>query len=110
MPNQPKSKSRPWLSSRCREENNKMQLRPRSDNLYHTARWTKESKAFREENPLCATCLKEGIIHAAEAVDHVVPYPLCDFWDKTNWAPICRKHNIQKGNRDKKLLHERGII
>ena len=40
-------------------------------------------------------------------MDHIIPFPLCDFWDKTNWQSLCRKHNIEKGNKDKRLLHER---
>lgn len=107
MPERPKSLPRPWKPKA--RENDKMQHRPRSHDLYHTARWTRESREFRKKYPLCVKCQQEGIITPVEVVDHVIPFPLCDFWDKTNWQSLCRKHNIEKGNKDKRLLHERGI-
>lgn len=108
MPERPKSLPRPWKPKA--RGNNKMQIRPRSHDLYHTARWTRGSREFRRRFPLCVKCQQEGIITPTEVVDHVIPFPLCDFWDKTNWQPLCRKHNIEKGNKDKRLLHERGIV
>ena len=35
--------------------------RPKSDERYHTWRWTKESRAFREDHPLCVLCLEKGL-------------------------------------------------
>lgn len=81
--------------------------RIRSRNEYHTSRWTKESKAFREIHPLCIECKKRGILQPTEVVDHIVPFPVCgDFWNQENWQPLCKKCNVAKGNRDKKLIEE----
>ncbi len=109
MPNKPKPQKRPWVPDRV--PNDKMQTRAKSANEYHTSRWTKESRAFRQEHPLCKLCQEEGIIHASEVVDHIVPFPLCgDFWNKNNWQAICHRHNIEKGNRDKRLINGRGAV
>ncbi len=71
--------------------------RPRSREEYHSARWTRESKVFREKHPLCAICLEKGLLVPSEVVDHIIPVAVCsDFWDKTNWRALCRKCNIEK--------------
>ena len=91
-----------------RSSGDRMEGRPRSREEYHTARWTRESRAFREAHPLCEACLKKGLAVPSEVVDHVVPAAVCgDFWDKGNWQALCRKCNIEKGNRDKRLIHGR---
>jgi len=83
----------------------KMQDRPRSRDEYHSARWTRESRVFRSENPLCKRCAEKGIVKASEVTDHVIPPTLHgDFWDKSNWQALCRKCNIEKGNEQKKLF------
>lgn len=81
--------------------------RVRSADEYHTARWTRQSRIFRQENPLCAICESKGIIKLAEVVDHIVPFPVCgDFFDSANWQSLCSKCNAEKGNKDKKLIQE----
>ena len=93
-----------WSGYNKRSE--KMEDRPRSNDLYHTNRWTRESKAFRNEHPLCQECLKNGIYTPSEVVDHIIPVAVCDdFWDQSNWQALCRKCNIKKGNRDKKFIN-----
>ena len=85
---------------------NKMENRPRSDNLYHTSRWTKESREFKKSNPLCVLCKQQGKIKASEVTDHVIPFPVHpDFWDKRNWQALCRDCNRDKGNKDKQILN-----
>lgn len=81
--------------------------RERSDNLYHTFRWTRLSRAFRQSHPLCAECARNGRLKAAEVVDHVVPFPVCrDFFDESNLQSLCSDCNIAKGNRDKAVIAE----
>ncbi len=104
MPVRSKKNKRPWIPERPKKEGYQ---RVRSMDEYHTARWTRESRAFRHENPLCVRCKEKGIIKEAEVVDHIIPAPICkDFWDKRNWQPLCKKCNTEKGNKDKKLIRE----
>lgn len=85
-----------------------MQLRVRSNDFYHTARWTRASRLFRQENPLCVLCEQEGIIYPSEVTDHIIPIALCaDPWDKNNWQPLCRKHNNAKAAKDKQLIKQK---
>ena len=79
----------------------------RSADPYHTARWTRLSRAWRMEHPLCEECRKRGVIKSAQVVDHIVPWPACgDFFDRTNLQSLCSDCNIAKGNRDKKVIAE----
>jgi len=83
----------------------KMQGRERSRDEYHTARWTRESAAFRKANPLCKRCKDAGRISPTNVTDHIVPVAIHgDFYDRSNWQPLCRKCNIAKGNEDKQLI------
>jgi len=95
--------TRPWIPQQTRAA--KMETRERSADEYHTARWTRESRAFRAENPLCRKCASVGIVTSCDVTDHIVPPEVHgDFWDKKNWQPLCRRCNIAKGNEDKKLI------
>lgn len=81
--------------------------REKSDDLYHTFRWTRLSRAFRQSHPLCAECARNGRLKAAEVVDHIVPFPVCrDFFDESNLQSLCSDCNIAKGNRDKVIISE----
>ena len=83
-------------------------VRERSADPYHTSRWTKLSRAFRAEHPLCAECQRKGIIRPATCVDHIVPWPICqdDFFNRSNLQALCEDCNHEKGQRDKKRIQE----
>ncbi len=70
---------------------------------YHTHRWTRLSRAFRRQHPLCAECQRKGRIAEAEVTDHIIPPWVegVDFWDASNWQPLCRRCNLAKGARDR---------
>lgn len=105
MPSKPGSRERNY-GYKSAPRDNKMGNRPRSNDLYHTSRWTKESRAFRRSYPLCEHCKKEGKIVPADVTDHIIPFPVCpDFWDMNNWQALCNRCNIQKGLKDKELIN-----
>lgn len=82
-------------------------VRERSADLYHTARWTKLSKAFRASHPLCAECASKGIIKPAQVTDHIIPYPVCGkdgFFDTNNLQALCEECNHKKGQSDKMII------
>lgn len=43
-------------------------------NLYGSNRWRRKSEEFRKRNPLCAYCLKRGVVKASQVADHVSPH------------------------------------
>lgn len=74
---------------------------------YHTRRWMLISKNFRHDHPLCQMCLLEGKYEDAKVVDHIIPVPICDdFYDTSNLQSLCERHNIIKGNKDKKAIED----
>lgn len=84
-------------------------VRERSSDLYHTARWTRLSKAFRASHPLCAACAAKGVIKPAQVADHIVPYPVCGydgFFSESNLQALCEECNHEKGQRDKKTIQQ----
>lgn len=82
-------------------------VRERSADPYHSARWTKLSKAWRTSHPLCAECQRNGIVKAGECVDHITPWPVCkDFYDTANLQTLCNECNHLKGQRDKQLIQQ----
>ena len=102
MPTRPNKKQRLYG---VQQKQKKEYYRIPSAPEYHTERWKRASRVFRCEHPLCAMCEKEGVIYPAEVTDHIIPFPVCkDFFDRSNWQSLCKRHNAIKGNRDKKLI------
>lgn len=102
-----------WDSKTRRDSHDGSYQRVRSDDLYHTYRWTRLARAFIDSHPLCAECARHGITKAAEVADHVIPWPLYkkqggDFYDERNLQPLCKDCNAAKGNRDKEMIRRGG--
>jgi hypothetical protein len=99
----PKSNSRPWDRIKPKRV---MATRSRVD-FYHTHRWTRESRLFRERNPFCTRCAEEGVVQPSEVTDHKIPLAICpDPWDWNNWDALCRSHNNRKAAQDKILINQ----
>lgn len=62
------------------------------------ADWRKARRRFLAVNPLCAACLKRGVLTPATVVDHIVPHRGDQrlFWDQKNWQPLCKQCHDQK--------------
>jgi 5-methylcytosine-specific restriction endonuclease McrA len=100
--NRPGSKQRPWK----RQPQEAVVVASRSrDPFYHSSRWTKESRIFRQQYPLCVKCQEKGFIVASEVTDHIIPKDICsDPWDRSNWQALCKKCNDLKSSEDKKQI------
>ena len=97
----------PWDSKARRQKATESYVRERSSDLYHTARWTRLSKAFRASHPLCAMCAAKGVIKPAQVADHITPWPVCGlegFFSESNLQALCSDCNHEKGQRDKALI------
>ena len=96
-----------WDSQQARDRCDGKYIRQKSDELYHSSRWTRLSRTWRMMHPLCEECKRKGIIKAGEVTDHIVPFPVCeDFFDESNLQTLCEKCNHDKGQRDKKLIQQ----
>ena len=47
--------------------------RPERHKFYNSSEWKKLRDYVRRKNPLCAECLRNGIITEGDLVDHIVP-------------------------------------
>lgn len=71
----------------------------------YTARWSRASRLFLIENPLCVYCLKLGKTTPAQVTDHIKPHKgnINLFWDKNNWQPLCKQcHDSAKAVQESK--------
>lgn len=66
--------------------------------LYSTSMWKKARKQFLQEHPLCEECKRNGVIKAAEIVDHRIPHKGNEqlFWDESNWQSLCKECHDRK--------------
>ena len=66
--------------------------------LRSTGRYQRARRRFLNDNPLCAVCLRDGMVEGATELDHIIPVAdgAYDFWDTENWQPICRKCHLSK--------------
>ena len=97
-----------WDSQQTIERSQGKYVRERSASPYHSRKWTTLARAFLQDHPLCEECKKNGILKAAQCVDHITPYPICkdSFFDRRNLQALCFDCNNIKGQRDKKRIQE----
>ena len=97
-----------WDSQRTADRNEGRYVRERSGAPYNTSRWHRLARAFLQDHPLCEECRRKGMIKAAECVDHIDPWPICEdyFFDTRNLQALCNQCNHDKGQRDKARIQE----
>lgn len=62
-------------------------------------RWSKVSKQYRVNHPLCVKCEENGKLTPVFCVDHIIPVVDKDdplFWDESNWQSLCLSHHSEK--------------
>lgn len=101
MPSKPEKKKRSWVPERKQHQR-------LIDNswFYNDWRWRKFTKGFKERNPLCIECSKEGVVGATKVCDHKERYsPTAKGWDLNNikdeyFNPMCDKHHNSKSGKE----------
>jgi len=81
--------------------------RPTARERGYDSRWQKERAAFLHERPYCERVMPSGELcgRRATVVDHVFPHSGDQrlFWDRRNWAPLCRTcHSGWKQSEEKR--------
>jgi hypothetical protein len=69
---------------------------------YDHRRWRKRSRQQLREHPLCAMCLKDGIVTPAYAADHIEPHRdnAYDFWHGALQSLCLTHHNVTKQRQE----------
>jgi 5-methylcytosine-specific restriction protein A len=73
--------------------------RPSAEARGYGAKWTAYSAEYRERNPWCVTCARNGKRIAVALVDHIKPVAGPDdptFWDPNNHQGLCRSCHAVK--------------
>ena len=70
----------------------------------YTREWSRASKAYLQENPVCVDPYKRhaGRIVPATVTDHINAHKgdMVLFWDQSNWQGLCDGCNAYKAVRD----------
>ena len=58
----------------------------------YNSMWSRNSKQFLKENPLCDECYKNKRLTPARVVHHIIDHKGDQdlFWDVNNWQPLCK--------------------
>ena len=66
--------------------------RPNATDRGYGSRWRRARERFLRANPLCIKCLDDGLVVAANVVDHVIDHKGNQqiFWDEGNWQALCK--------------------
>ena len=97
MPRKPGEKRlNQQATARAHEYN---RTRPARHRFYGSARWRRLRDYFIARHPLCAECLKNGVITPAVIVDHIVPIAEGGAeLDESNLQSLCPAcHNRKHG-------------
>lgn len=54
-------------------------------------KWQQARMGYLRKHPLCVCCSANGIVAAAELVDHVLPHrgDMAVFWKSDDWQALC---------------------
>lgn len=70
--------------------------------FYHSYKWAQMSRRILQNQPICVSCQRKGIIRTAKVVDHITP--LREDWSKRldpdNLQPLCYHCHIIKTRKD----------
>lgn len=79
------------------------QARETANERGYTYRWQKARAGWLRNHPLCAQCERDGVVRAANEVDHIVPHKgdMQLFWDSSNWQSLCKPcHSLKTATED----------
>ena len=90
MPEAPKSKKLPWITSAPKKDMNKGE----DSKFYNSGHWRKLRLMFLQRNPACVVCGK-----SAAVADHITPIKQGgDRYSFSNLQPLCNRcHNVKRG-------------
>ena len=72
--------------------------RPNAYQRGYTRAWRKYRQAFLIKSPLCAECMRQGLMREAIVVDHIIPHKgnMGLFWDGSNHQALCKRCHDKK--------------
>lgn len=98
MPSLPRAAKKPWEPTRP-----KPVYQPHAERspLYNTHTWRKVRAAQLAREPLCAACVKLGVMTPATVCDHIVAVrDGADFYAPDNFQSLCAPCHHRKSARE----------
>lgn len=108
MPEAPATFRPPW-QPRLAERDRKAALdrtRGNSSARGYDWQWRKVRAAVLAEEPLCRFCAGQGVVTAAEVVDHIDGNSRNNA--RSNLRPLCKRHHDQRTARDQGFNRGKG--
>lgn len=98
MANKPKKIVRSWVPQRVAFEREKD-----NSSFYNSWPWRKFSKRYKQSNPICVECEKNGLIVPVKVVDHIVPINAGgERLSEDNCQSLCEScHNRKSSNESR---------
>lgn len=105
MPNLPPKKPRSWAAPQRPPQAGRTFVNP----WYHTTAWRTLRNAILRDNPFCVECRKNGIMQAANVVDHIKPVSSGKtaqereilMWNESNLQGLCNACHNSKSGKEK---------
>lgn len=71
----------------------------------YTWEWEKAAAQWKQENPLCVECDRQGRLTPSAVVDHVRPHKGDEdwFWNQENWEAICKRCHDTKTRMEQNI-------
>lgn len=74
MPNAPRTYKPPWAAKAAKQTSRQYDKKHEEDrSFYWSTAWRKFRKWFLARHPLCEWCMEQGVVTAANEVDHRIP-------------------------------------
>ena len=85
-------------------------------NPYNLPGWQKRARFQKQREPLCAECLKSGIVRAGQIADHIKPWRTSKNKRKEFFSgklqTLCKEHHQEKrqASSEEQLINKRRSI
>ena len=107
MPKRPKPFALPWVKKRPKEYKTGSWSKTDNSKLYQSRKWRRFRKWFFQHYPLCAECLRNGVVKEGRDVDHIQPIRLGgEIYDLDNLQTLCKSGHNRKSGREAHIKTE----
>lgn len=70
--------------------------------FYNSWPWRKAAKRYKDKNPICVECEREGIVTPVKVVDHIIPINKGgDKLNESNFQSLCEVCHNKKSAKEK---------
>lgn len=102
MPKQSKKMRPSWLP-----EKKQHQRIVDNNEFYNSTKWRRFARFYKDNNPLCVHCDRDGLVGPADVADHIVRIEDGgDKWIENNIQSLCNQHHNSKSGRESSVKYK----